>query len=115
MASKIKGDEGSFIPFNLIKSGPSPIFCLKTLQTFNIKDTLRKRTKGGELGMIRVNGRTVQWTDEMTVASLLASQKYVFAKIIVKVNGTYVPKERYGETLIQNGDEVHAIHLLAGG
>lgn len=65
--------------------------------------------------MIKVNGRDFEWREDMTVTSLLALKNYTFSKIIVKVNGVYIPKEHYAETPIQDGDEVKAIHLLAGG
>lgn len=65
--------------------------------------------------MIRVNGRSMAWTEGMTVASMLKEKNYLFSKIIVKINGVYVPKEHYENMPIHDGDEIQAIHLLAGG
>ena len=65
--------------------------------------------------MIQVNGKPMTWVEGMTVSSMLKEKKYVFAKIVVKINGTYVPPQRYEDTIIQDGDEVQAIHMLAGG
>ncbi len=41
--------------------------------------------------------------------------KYTFPLIMVKVNGKYVPKEKYKDTLIMNNDDVQVIHSIAGG
>ena len=65
--------------------------------------------------MIQVNGKPMTWVEGMKVSSMLKEKKYVFAKIVVKINGTYVPPQRYEDTIIQDGDEVQAIHMLAGG
>ncbi|SCZ81165.1 sulfur carrier protein ThiS [Acidaminobacter hydrogenoformans] len=65
--------------------------------------------------MIMVNGKPMAWTEGMTVSSMLKEKNYVFAKIVVKINGTYVPPQLYDTSAIEDGDEVQAIHMLAGG
>lgn len=40
---------------------------------------------------------------------------YTFPKIYVKVNGELIPKEDYGNKIVNKGDIVQIIHLLAGG
>lgn len=65
--------------------------------------------------MITLNNRDCQWEDGLTIERLLAIKKYTFPKIIVQVNGVYVPSEDYARTVIHDGDDVKAIHLLAGG
>jgi len=65
--------------------------------------------------MITLNNRDCQWEESLTVERLLALKKYTFPKIIVKVNGVYIPAEDYANTPIHDGDDVKAIHLLAGG
>ncbi len=42
-------------------------------------------------------------------------KKYTFSKIIVKVNGNHIEKEEYASTIVNDGDVVEMIHLLAGG
>jgi sulfur carrier protein ThiS len=42
-------------------------------------------------------------------------KKYIFPKIIVKINGQHVEKEDYVSTIVNDSDDVQMIHLLAGG
>ncbi len=53
--------------------------------------------------------------DTMNVAELLKAKNFTFKIITVKVNGSFVKKEDYETTLIIEGDDVAAIHLLTGG
>lgn len=65
--------------------------------------------------MIKVNGTDFQWEDNLTIEKLLEEKKYTFPKIIVKVNGEIISKEKYSTTIINDGDNVQVIHLIAGG
>jgi sulfur carrier protein len=65
--------------------------------------------------MIKVNGRDHQWSEGLTVKVLLEQKKYTFSKIIVRINGEVIEPQSYETTFIQDGDEVIAFHLLAGG
>lgn len=65
--------------------------------------------------MIKVNTRDFEWEEGLTVQGLLDKKKYTFAKIIVSINGTIIDKEYYNTTIINDGDDVKVIHLLAGG
>lgn len=51
----------------------------------------------------------------MTVRSLLDEKVFTFRHIIVRVDGEYVPEEEYETQLIQDGDDVIVLHLMAGG
>ncbi|UYP43791.1 hypothetical protein NEF87_000076 [Candidatus Lokiarchaeum ossiferum] len=65
--------------------------------------------------MITVNNRDFQWFKGMTVTKMLELHKYTFPEIMVKINGEFVEKKDYKNTLIQDGDEVLAIHMFGGG
>lgn len=65
--------------------------------------------------MIQVNGKPMAWSEGMTVSSMLKEKNYIFAKIVVKINGVFIPAEKYETTSIHDGDDVKAIHMLAGG
>ncbi len=65
--------------------------------------------------MIKVNGRDSEWEENLTVKLLLKKCKYTFPLIMVKVNSSYIPKEKYEDTLIMDGDDVQVIHSIAGG
>ena len=65
--------------------------------------------------MITVNGDQVEWEAGMTVSSLLEKCRYTFPLIIVKINGTLVPRREFDEHVVADGDSVDAIHLMSGG
>ena len=65
--------------------------------------------------MIKLNARDYPWREGMTVKSLLAENQYVYSRIVVKINGRLVDEARYADTKIADGDDVQALHLMAGG
>ncbi|WP_432402677.1 sulfur carrier protein ThiS [Wukongibacter sp. M2B1] len=65
--------------------------------------------------MIKVNGRDFKWEEGMTIEKLLEKKRYTFSKIIVRVNGVLIKKEAWTDTIINDGDDVKAIHVFAGG
>jgi sulfur carrier protein len=65
--------------------------------------------------MITVNGNQHPWRHGLTVTGVLAEKNYVFPMIIVKINDTFVPEDKYGTTPVNDGDDFWAIHLIAGG
>ncbi len=65
--------------------------------------------------MIKVNGRDRKWEKDLTIDLLLKRCKYTFPLIMVKINGKYVSKEKYKDTLIMDSDDVQVIHSIAGG
>jgi len=63
-----------------------------------------------------VNKRNVQFEARcLTVRQLLEKMKYTFPMIFVRVNGEIVPKDRYTEHVIVDGDHVDVFHLMSGG
>lgn len=65
--------------------------------------------------MITVNGKEFPWEEGMTVASLLELKKYVYPRIIVRINEQFIKDENFQTTVIHDGDDVKCIHLMAGG
>lgn len=65
--------------------------------------------------MIQVNGRNFEWEEGLTVEKLLEKKRYVFPRIIVKINGIIIKKEDWPTAIINDGDDVKAIHIFAGG
>lgn len=51
----------------------------------------------------------------MTVRNLLDEKVFTFRHIIVRVNSEYVPEEDYENYVIQDGDDIIVLHLMAGG
>ncbi|NLC29844.1 MAG: sulfur carrier protein ThiS [Chloroflexi bacterium] len=65
--------------------------------------------------MIKVNTDDHPWQPGMTVRNLLDEKVFTFRHIIVRVNSEYVPEEDYENYVIQDGDDVIVLHLMAGG
>ncbi|KAF5059288.1 hypothetical protein SDC9_93912 [bioreactor metagenome] len=65
--------------------------------------------------MIKVNNRDFQWEQGMTVEDIMKIKKFSWPKIIVKINGQHVDEEDYKTTIVNDGDDVQMLHLLAGG
>lgn len=65
--------------------------------------------------MITINGRQAEWREEMTVRDLLAEHQFTSPRIIVKVNNELIRKKDWDSYRVQDGDDVRAIHMIAGG
>jgi len=50
--------------------------------------------------MIQVNNRDFGWVEGLTVQEILTQKNYVYSNIIVKINGVYIPPEKYTTTFI---------------
>ncbi|MBM4456843.1 MAG: sulfur carrier protein ThiS [Chloroflexi bacterium] len=51
----------------------------------------------------------------MTVQDVLDALKFTFRMIVVKVNGVVVLRPDYATTLVPDGAEMQALHLISGG
>ena len=65
--------------------------------------------------MIILNNREYKWYEGMTVRGLLDENDYIYKQIVVVVNGRPLHESKWAETEVHDGDNVDAIHLLAGG
>lgn len=65
--------------------------------------------------IIKLNNRDFPWEDGMTVESLMNKKKFTYSRIIVKINGRHIEQEDYPTAVINDGDDIQMIHLLAGG
>ena len=64
--------------------------------------------------MIKINGEYVE-IDRVTLAEFLESSNYSIGKIAVEINGEIVPKSRYSETVLCDGDEIEVVSFVGGG
>ena len=53
--------------------------------------------------------------DTITVSEMLEIKKFSFRMRIVKINGLFIPKEKYDLTFIKDGDNVQMLYLMSGG
>ncbi|MCF6460776.1 sulfur carrier protein ThiS [Clostridium sp. Cult3] len=65
--------------------------------------------------MITVNGKKVPYEEGLTVEKLLEKKGYVYPRIIVRINDKIIEEEDYSNTIINSGDQVQCLHLMAGG
>jgi sulfur carrier protein len=66
--------------------------------------------------MIRVNDQVeISWHAGMTVEDVLRACGFTYPLVVVSVNGHVVSREAYEEFVVEDGDEVKALHLVAGG
>ncbi len=66
---------------------------------------------------IKLNNRseTINNCDEISVEALLKLKNFTFPMIILKINGVLIKKEVYSQSIIKDGDNVTALHLISGG
>ena len=66
--------------------------------------------------MILVNNRDeIPWQSGMTITKLLEVCRFTSPHIHVFVNDELVRRPRYDSYLIEDGDEVRVLHMIAGG
>ena len=64
--------------------------------------------------MVKING-VEQDVAGKTVAEYLAGTDYVLSRIAVERNGEIVPKAKYSETVLADGDNVEVVSFVGGG
>jgi len=65
--------------------------------------------------VIAVNGRDFEWRKGLTVQAILDQLKYTSPRIVVKVNGEVVRQKDWKTFVVDDGDDLRAIHLIGGG
>ena len=70
---------------------------------------------GKEDTMIRVNGEEKMLEEGTSLLGFLEQEGYQTARIAVEKNGEIVPKSRYGETLLRDGDVLEIVSFVGGG
>ncbi len=64
--------------------------------------------------MIKINGEELDIAGT-TLAEYLTSAKYNLMRIAVERNGDIVPKAKYGETVLHDGDNIEIVSFVGGG
>ena len=64
--------------------------------------------------MVKINGKELDVAGK-TVAEYLAETNYDVSRVAVECNGEIVPKARYGETVLEDGDSVEVVSFVGGG
>jgi thiamine biosynthesis protein ThiS len=69
----------------------------------------------GEQVRVRVNGEERSLPTGMSVAGLLELLRVATPRVAVERNKEIVPKARYPETRIVEGDELEVVEFVGGG
>lgn len=64
--------------------------------------------------MVKINGEELNAAG-MTLAEYLAGTTYDPNRIAIERNGDIVPKPKYGETILLDGDSVEIVSFVGGG
>ena len=64
--------------------------------------------------MVRINGQDCEKTG-ISVSDYLEQENYNVKHIVVEYNLEIIPKERYAQTLLNDGDEVEIVSFMGGG
>ena len=64
--------------------------------------------------MVKINGIELDVAGK-TVAEYLATTSYSLERVAVELNGEIVPKAKYGEAVLADGDSVEVVSFVGGG
>ena len=64
--------------------------------------------------MVKINGIELDAAGK-TIAEYLATTSYSPGRIAVERNGEIVPKDKYEETVLVDGDSVEVVSFVGGG
>ena len=64
---------------------------------------------------IIVNGQACPLTAGQTLGELVDTLELAGKRIAVELNGAIVPRSRYAETVLDDGDELLIVHAIGGG
>jgi sulfur carrier protein len=64
---------------------------------------------------IRLNGEVLETAAVLTVQGLIAGQQLAGQRLAVELNGDVVPRSRWGEVALKDGDQVELVRAIGGG
>lgn len=64
--------------------------------------------------MIKINGKELNESG-VTLMEYLAETDYDTNRIAVEKNGEIIPRSRYNETLLYDGDSIEIVSFVGGG
>ena len=65
---------------------------------------------------ITLNNRKESFSpQEMSITRIMEEKSFIFKMLIVKLNGTLIPRDSWTRTVVRDGDRLDIIHLVSGG
>ncbi|MCI6537310.1 MAG: sulfur carrier protein ThiS [Lachnospiraceae bacterium] len=65
--------------------------------------------------MVTINGKEVVLADNTSVSDYLEACRYQTNRIVVELNEEILPKDRYAETILKDGDCMEVVTFVGGG
>jgi thiamine biosynthesis protein ThiS len=62
-----------------------------------------------------INGEERQFPGSLTLAGLLAQLGLKSDRVAVELNRDIVPRDRWVDTVLNNGDKLEIVHFVGGG
>lgn len=64
---------------------------------------------------LRINGKSTTLTAPQTLEAYLASRNLDPAVVVIELNESIVPKDKWAETLLAEGDSLEIVSFVGGG
>jgi thiamine biosynthesis protein ThiS len=77
--------------------------------------TMTKRKATGHRVRIRLNGKEREVGPGLTVAALLEELEVHPGMVVVEHNREILPRQRYGDASVVEGDQIELVHFVGGG
>ena len=74
----------------------------------------KKNIEEREENMIKVNGKEIE-INEISLEEYLTDSKYDLKRVAVELNGEIVPKSRYNQVILHDGDHIEVVSFVGGG
>lgn len=65
--------------------------------------------------IVRINGKEYAFEEEVPFLSVLEKFKIKKEAVAVELNRKILPKSRYNETIIKDGDKIEIVTFVGGG
>lgn len=65
--------------------------------------------------MLKINGKDVEYRENISVNKLLAEMEYNPAQVAVEINYEIIDKPFYETTVLKDGDIVEIVQFMGGG
>ena len=70
---------------------------------------------GGEMEVIKVNGKEIELEKATSVEVYLESTGYQMKRIAVELNGEILSKNEYADRMLEDGDRMEVVTFVGGG
>ena len=65
--------------------------------------------------MITVSGKEMPWEPGLTIEALLKKLDPSMPMVVVRVGGKHISRHDWATTLIEDGETIDVVHVIAGG